>query len=180
MRALPGKTRKETAVTPAAGPACRTGRSRALALAGLVLALVVLDRASKTAVVSRFAEGEGFAVIPGVFHVTRVNNTGAAFGILKGAAVALMAAAVLCVAVLGTALLKSLSGARGARPLSTDVATCLILAGAVGNLYDRWRFGYVIDFLDFRVWPVFNVADAAITTGVAVLVLSILFRPKLS
>ena len=64
---------------------------------------------------------------------------------------------------------------------STQVFLSLILAGAIGNLIDRVRFGYVIDFLDFRIWPVFNIADSAITIGTILLALQILrHKPAVS
>jgi len=62
---------------------------------------------------------------------------------------------------------------------STQVFLSLILTGAIGNLIDRVRFGYVIDFLDFRIWPVFNIADSAITIGTILLALQILRHKKL-
>jgi len=60
----------------------------------------------------------------------------------------------------------------------TEICLILILGGAIGNLIDRLRFGYVIDFLDFKVWPVFNIADSAITIGVTILFISLAFGRK--
>lgn len=62
-------------------------------------------------------------------------------------------------------------------PLSA-AAYALVIAGALGNLYDRLRYGYVVDFLDFRVWPVFNVADISISVGVGLIILSLFMPPR--
>lgn len=125
----------------------------------LIPAVFLLDRILKILTVRFLAEGEGFPVIPGIFHVTRVNNTGAAFGILKGQGPVLVLVSILCIAFLAVTLFRNTS--RGFAP----IAWSLVLAGALGNLYDRIRIGYVVDFLDFRVWPVFNVADVSICLG---------------
>jgi signal peptidase II len=160
VRAVPGKTGKEgAAVIPA--------RRRFFSV-WLAPAVFFIDRLLKAAVASRYSEGEGFAVIPGIFHVTRVNNTGAAFGMMRGSVAFLVAVSALCIAFLAWGLWRALSDPRdGQGPgFAGLVASALVIGGAAGNLYDRVRFGYVVDYLDFRVWPVFNVADAAICAGV--------------
>ena len=103
-------------------------------------------------------------------HLTYVQNTGAAFGLLRGAGPLLI---LISLAVIVT-LMRSL---RQEAPQAQDLpARCqrygmiLILGGALGNLIDRIRLGYVVDFVDLRVWPVFNLADSAITIGIALLV----------
>ncbi|MGH7198905.1 MAG: signal peptidase II [Candidatus Omnitrophota bacterium] len=136
----------------------------------LIPAIFLLDRVLKILVIRFLSEGEGFPVIPGIFHVTRVNNTGAAFGILRGNGAFLILISALCIAFLVFYLLKN--SFRGLAP----VAWSLVLAGALGNLYDRLRYGYVVDFLDLRVWPVFNAADVSICLGAFLIVLH-LFKP---
>lgn len=133
----------------------------------LVSAVYLLDRISKILTVRFFAEGEGIPVIPGVFHLTRVNNSGAAFGILRDQTPALILVSALCIAFLVFTLFRS-----GSRDFAAT-AWALVLAGALGNLYDRLRFGYVIDYLDLRVWPVFNIADASICVGALVIAVRI-------
>lgn len=100
---------------------------------------------------------------PGVFHLTRVENTGAAFGLLKGTGSFLTIVSMLCVVLLGAYLTQHFL--KGIVSLRTTAAA-LVIAGALGNLYDRLRYGVVIDFLDFRIWPVFNIADISICVGV--------------
>ncbi len=128
----------------------------------IVLAVFAADRLTKAWVLARFAAGESVPFVPGLLHWTRVDNTGAAFGFLRGSTPLLAAVSVFCIACLAFGLW------RGAPAWNT--AFSLILAGAAGNLYDRVRYGYVIDFIDLRVWPVFNLADTAITAGVCLVI----------
>lgn len=134
------------------------------------------DRAIKKIVLARLSEGEGFPVIPGFFHVTRVNNSGAAFGILRGQLDFLILISAACAAVLGGRIV--LRARRGVPADLSDWACALIAGGAIGNLYDRLFYGYVVDYLDFRVWPVFNLADTCITVGTALLVLGAFSKKK--
>jgi signal peptidase II len=106
------------------------------------------------------AEGMSMPVVDGVFHITYVLNPGAAFGLLPNQRALFIAAAVLLLAFL-LGLLKYVKK----QPLCLQTGASLIAGGAMGNLIDRIRMGEVVDFLDFRVWPVFNIADAAICIG---------------
>jgi signal peptidase II len=145
------------------------------------VAVVALDQTTKFLALERLFEGDPVPVIRGFFSLTLVRNRGLAFGMLGAMptewrwVVALLSLAALTVlAVIGARLLPS-GGA------FTRLALGLIFGGAVGNLIDRWRFGAVVDFLDFYWrgyhWPAFNVADSAITVGVAVLALRMLTIP---
>ena len=139
----------------------------------IVPSIYLLDRFLKVWLVSRFDEGEGFAVLPGFFHITRVDNRGAAFGILKNYGSTLLWVSALCAVVLTLYFLRDIflsvknrhEWLLTHRPLVKS-AWSLVLAGALGNLYDRARYGVVIDYLDFRIWPVFNLSDASICVGV--------------
>ena len=135
-----------------------------------------LDRLSKWWVLNSLGEGESLR-FTFFFYLTRVNNTGAAFGLFKNFRLFLVATAVVCVAALSAVLWRRhSSSAKG--PAPADAASLLIVGGALGNLYDRLRYGYVIDFLDFRVWPVFNAADASITIGIGLVFLQIFYRSQ--
>jgi signal peptidase II len=145
------------------------------------VAVVALDQTTKFLALERLFEGDPVPVIKGFFSLTLVHNRGLAFGMLGAMpaewrwVVALLSVAALTIlAVIGARLLPS--GGAFAR-----LALGLIFGGAVGNLIDRWRFGAVVDFLDFYWrgyhWPAFNVADSAITVGVAVLALRMLAAP---
>ena len=133
---------------------------------------VLLDRLAKWLVIGRFHPGQSLPLLPPVLHLTYVQNTGAAFGLFKGQQLLFI---VISVAVIGWISRELLT-----RP-PTDAriiwACGLILGGATGNLIDRLRVGYVIDFIDLRVWPVFNVGDSAITIGIALLIWQT-FRPR--
>jgi signal peptidase II len=146
---------------------------RRIATASLTALFVfTLDRVAKLAAVKSLACGQSFAVIPGIFHLTLVFNKGAAFGILKeqGLFFALLSAAVIIFIIL--CLCRSKAG-----DILTLLASGMLLGGAAGNLTDRVAFGHVIDFLDFRIWPVFNIADSAITAG-AVLLASVVILKR--
>lgn len=138
---------------------------------GIVLSVFTLDRLSKIWAVQAL-DFQGTPVWPGVFHLTLVHNTGVAFGMFRGAGRLLALTSLLSAAVILAYLGAS---ARRAQP-SHRVrrwAWAAVAGGALGNAYDRLRFGAVIDFLDFRVWPVFNLADSAIVCGAAVVAYSV-------
>ena len=108
----------------------------------------------------------------GVFDIRHVHNRGAAFGMLaNNGSLFVVVAVVVLVAMLGALPRLQRAGAW------VVVACALIAGGTVGNLIDRLRFGYVVDFIDFRWWPVFNVADSCICVGVGMLVWKILSTP---
>ena len=132
-------------------------------ISGLTL---LADQLSKYAVAASLRPGEDLPLVPPVLHLTYVQNTGAAFGLFRGWAVLFMAASVVIIGWIARQLL------RPAAPRSVPVlwGYGLVLGGAAGNLLDRVRLGYVVDFLDLRVWPVFNVGDSAITIGVTLLI----------
>ena len=135
----------------------------------LALAVVLVDQLTKLYVVAHFDVGESVPVIQDFFHWTYILNPGAAFGMLEGSRwlFVLIALAVM----VGIWYLRRDIAAYG--PWCTYGAA-LFGGGAVGNLIDRARQGLVIDFFDFRIWPVFNVADIAICVGVGGIIWSIL------
>ncbi len=130
-----------------------------------------LDQISKICVRGGITQGSSIPIIKNVFHVTLVYNTGAAFGMFSSRPHLFVIVAVLFVFIINYFLLRKF------RKLSVTerAALCCILAGTLGNLTDRLRFGHVIDFIDFRIWPVFNLADSLITIGAALLILTMLF-----
>jgi signal peptidase II len=134
---------------------------------GIALLVVVVDQAVKAWTRAALAEHETLPLWPGVFHLTHTQNTGMAFSLLEGAIPLLAGAALLVIGIIVAAQAKY--GTKLPRLLG--VALALPLGGAVGNLIDRlWRQS-VTDLFDFCLvkFPVFNVADAAITVGVALL-----------
>ncbi len=142
------------------------------------LSVFVLDQASKAAARHFLVLGQSVPLIPRVFHLTLVHNTGAAFGFFKGATVLLAAVSLACVVVIALWFGDHRFFKKVLPFGETDRAglfsLALVLGGACGNLLDRLVFSYVIDFIDWRVWPVFNVADSAITVGGVLLFLRLM------
>ena len=117
--------------------------------------------------------GMSIPVIRDIFHITFVLNPGAAFGILANQRFFFIA---IGVAILVAAMYFYPRLRR--QDVWIRYGTALLLGGAAGNLIDRIRYGLVIDFFDFRIWPVFNIADIAIVVGVGCIIYAILFRMK--
>ena len=158
----------------------RDSRGWLLALSVLIVAA---DRFTKWLAATRIEVGSNVQVIPHIFAISHVENPGAAFSLFNDSSsparvrwMLLIFSLLAAVAVL-VALLKI-----GRRITPTAVALALILGGALGNAYDRLRFGYVIDFLEVHIihyhWPDFNVADSAIVVGGILLVFDALFSGK--
>ncbi|MGH9456248.1 MAG: signal peptidase II [Thermoanaerobaculia bacterium] len=151
----------------------------------LVIAVVALDLWTKRLVLANFMLHESREIIPDFFRLVYVQNTGAAFGLGSGAASPLVPLLLSggAIAVFFIVVLYSFRTAISDRLLQTGLH--LILGGAIGNLIDRFRFGWVVDFLDFYVtiggrehhWPAFNVADSAISVGIGLLLLDMLRKP---
>lgn len=128
------------------------------------LITVILDQLVKYFVYTYMELGETIPVIRSVFHFTYISNPGAAFGVLPHQDFFLLGiVGVLFIAFFW--LRKRIP----AKPLYFPLAVGCVLGGALGNAIDRVRFGGVVDFIDFRVWPVFNVADMAICLGVTLI-----------
>lgn len=138
-------------------------------IVGLVLCL---DQLTKYLILARLSEGQSLAVIENVFHLTLVKNPGIVFGLWpQQTKINIFLLFSLFIIVIILSVLRQIKEFKTIQ----RIALALILAGALGNLIDRLCWGYVIDFLDFRIWPVFNLADASITIG-AVLVSVYLFK----
>ena len=134
-----------------------------------VLIILFLDQLSKLIVIKNLSANQSRPIIKGLLYVTFVRNRGAAFGILKNQLPLFIFTALFAVVLIFLVISK-----KRQRPLILNISLGLILAGAIGNLIDRLFLGYVVDFIDFRIWPVFNVADSAITVGAVLLGWSIL------
>jgi signal peptidase II len=143
---------------------------RILALSVLVIGL---DWWTKRWVLKTMALGESRKITP-FFYFTHVHNTGSAFGLFQGNNHALF---LLAIIILGF-LFYSARGFYEEGGRCGEIGVALILGGALGNLIDRMQFGHVVDFFDFRIWPVFNVADSAITVGALTLAWALTFRER--
>jgi signal peptidase II len=147
----------------------------------IVSIILSLDQLTKFVVTKNLLYNQSIPVIKGVFHITLIHNRGAAFGILKNQVPLFIFASILAIALIYLELKNNKPPHKnlwrgGKHRQYYSVSLSLILAGAMGNLVDRLFLGYVIDFLDFRIWPVFNVADSAITIGAILLGWSILTK----
>jgi lipoprotein signal peptidase len=139
----------------------------------LVVLVLISDRISKSSIVSHFDLGQPAPVIDGLFNITYVQNTGVAFGILNAFSSPAKVFFLGLVAGIAAIVVIIYSLRNDPRNRMLQGALALVLAGALGNLYDRIRFGYVVDFLEFHArgyyWPSFNIADMSITIGVILL-----------
>lgn len=135
----------------------------------LPLAVVILDQFSKYIVVENMALGESIPIIDEVFHLTYILNPGAAFGMFAHNRLFFIAIAIVVIGIIIWARREIL-----ASPWEVKAGCGLFLGGAIGNLIDRARQGLVIDFFDFRIWPVFNIADIAICIGVGLIIWNLL------
>jgi signal peptidase II len=139
------------------------GLAQWLALAAIAFAAVAADQLTKYIVTSRLALDDGVHVV-GPFWIHHVRNSGIAFGLFSSATAVVILATGIAVTWMIVFFARS-----GARHPVLPVALGLVIGGSLSNLLDRVRLGYVTDFLDFRYWPAFNLADSFIVIGVLVL-----------
>jgi len=162
--------------------AARTGRDWRWLMLAIAAAIVALDRVTKQWIVKNIFIGRAIVVWPRVFRLTHVLNTGAAFSMFEDAkSQELVRNCLIAFSLLAVVVVLVLIWKMGRTLSPTSIALAMILGGAVGNLYDRWRFHYVVDFLEVHIyhyhWPDFNVADSAIVVGACLLLLEML-RPQ--
>ena len=147
-------------------------------LLGISVLVIALDRLTKLAVEQHLQLGGEYTVLPGIFRITHVLNTGAAFSAFAETAspiavrYGLIGFSVVAILIVGSMLWRS-----GRTFTVAGLALALILGGALGNLYDRIWLHYVVDFLEVHIvhyhWPDFNIADSAIVVGACLLILDI-------
>jgi signal peptidase II len=164
--------------TDALTPVSRATRSLAatrgqwLALAALATAAVIADQVTKYVVASNLRLDEGIHVI-GPFWIRHVQNSGIAFGLFSSAT-----AAVIVLTAIAVAWMLGYFARSGARHPVLPIALGLVIGGSVSNLADRVRLGHVTDFLDFRYWPAFNLADSFIVVGVGILLAALVLADR--
>ena len=133
------------------------------------VALAIADQLLKKLFSGTMQLGESIPVLPGIFHLTYIQNPGAAFGLFENLTLFFIAIAAFLLAFLAFAY-KELA----AQGIWVRYGMSLLAGGAVGNLLDRVRLGAVIDYLDFRIWPIFNLADIGICLGATLIVWGLL------
>ncbi len=132
----------------------------------IVVIGLLADQVTKYMISTGMQISQSIPVIPNIFHLTYIMNKGAAYSILQGQRwffIVIAAAVVVGVLIFLTKVPK--------KDLFLRTALALIISGAIGNMIDRIRFGGVVDFIDFRVFPIFNIADSLVVIGVCLLVL---------
>ena len=148
----------------------------------LLSAIVILtDHITKVWDMNHVRPGHGIVIIPKVFRITHVMNTGAAFSLMsESGSPKLMHWLLVGFSVFAVIVILALLLRVGRHLTSTSIALALILGGAIGNLYDRLHYKFVVDFLEVHIvryhWPDFNVADSCIVIGACLLMIEI-FRP---
>ena len=131
----------------------------------LVTFIVVLDQLSKSYIQANMRLGESIPVLPDIFHITYILNPGAAFGLFADQTfffIGLAVAMVLAVIYFYPAIKKESAWMK--------IGVGLLVGGAIGNLVDRIQIGKVVDFFDFRIWPIVNIADIGIVCGAFIIV----------
>lgn len=139
----------------------------------IVLGVIIIDQLSKYIVLSNMTQLQSIPIIPQVFHLTYIQNPGAAFGVLAHRTSFFIVITILM--IIGISIFYFRIERQN---YFLRVGLALQVGGAVGNLIDRVRLGKVVDFLDFRVWPIFNLADSAIVIGVALICWEIIKSEK--
>lgn len=144
--------------------------------------VIIIDQISKYAVRHIMALHDYIEVIPGLLNLTYIQNPGAAFGLFGETSDTLRLTLLIGVSLFALILLLLMYARVAEKVILIHVPIAMIIGGAIGNLLDRIRYNWVIDFLDFYWkefhWPAFNLADSAITIGSMILMFNILFSRK--
>lgn len=140
----------------------------------IAASIILIDQLTKFLALRFLQLNISVPVIKNFFNLTLVYNHGGAFGFFQNQLWLFLAVSILAT---GT-ILYNLKNKANSKIF--NLALIFILGGAIGNLIDRLRFGYVVDFLDFRVWPVFNIADSAITVAALLLTWELVFKKNVT
>lgn len=135
------------------------------------LLVVLLDQLTKFLIKNNFQLNQSIPIIKNILNLTYVTNTGSAFGLFKGLNLIFIIFSIAVIIAIFHYIKRKIKQNEKLLQLSVG----LLLGGTIGNLIDRISYGYVVDFIDFRIWPVFNVADSAITIS-AVLLIVLLWK----
>jgi signal peptidase II len=142
--------------------------------------IVLLDQFTKALIIGHVSFGQTISVMGGGFNITHIHNPGGAFGLMANLSPTLRSIVFLFISSLAVGLIFYFYKKTPPNYPWLSAAFALIFGGAIGNLIDRLRFGFVIDFLDFYIgnlhWPAFNVADSAISVGIGIFVFHLLFK----
>ncbi len=140
----------------------------------IAFSICFFDQITKFYIEKFVSSSSSIPVVSEVFHLTLVYNTGIAFGLFKEYPFVFAVLTILAIIL----IVYFLNQKKHKLNVSERIALCFILGGSAGNLIDRLRYGHIVDFIDFRFWPVFNIADSFITIGAVLLIFSMLFKRK--
>jgi len=127
--------------------------------------IVFLDQLTKFFIKNNFQLNQSTPIIKNILHITYITNTGSAFGLFKGLNWFFIFFSIIVISAIFYFINQI-----GNNEKMMQLSVGLVLGGTIGNLIDRIAYGAVIDFIDFRIWPVFNVADSAVTISVVLLI----------
>lgn len=140
----------------------------------IAVLVFVADQLTKYLVLFNMVPGQSVAIIEGVFHLTFVRNTGAAFSNFQDQRWGLVIVTSIVLIILVVYFFRRMHQEHW----SLLLAIALIIGGGSGNLVDRIRLGYVVDMFDFQVWPVFNIADIGVVLGCVFLIINVIWLGK--
>ena len=135
----------------------------------IAILILILDQLTKYLIKTKLYLYESIPIIKNIFHITYTTNAGAGFGILQNYRWFFVVFTVIFIIAIYIYYSKYYASIK--KDFYLAICIALLLGGALGNFYDRLRFGYVVDFLDFRIWPTFNVADSAVSVGAVLLII---------
>ena len=141
-----------------------TSSKKNILITATALLIILADQLTKFLVARNMQPNDSIPIITNALHLTYVQNEGAGFGMMQGYQILLI---ILSIALLGAIIYYY---KRIPPTTSYSLITGMIVGGIIGNLIDRIALGYVVDFIDFRVWPVFNIADSCLTIAVAIMI----------
>jgi len=139
----------------------------------LALFIVFIDQVSKFYIQTHMVLGISIPIIQDIFHITYILNAGAAFGLFENQT-AFFVIIAICMVIAAIYFYPRIPKQYSLLRFGTG----LIVGGAMGNVVDRIKTGYVVDFFDFRIWPIFNIADIGIVCGVGCIIFTIIFLYK--
>jgi len=142
--------------------------------------VVLTDQVSKALILKYLPVHHSISVVAGFFDITHIHNPGGAFGLMANMGAGIRTVVFLFISSLAVGLIFYLYIKTPRTHSFLAIGFALIFGGAIGNLIDRVRFGFVVDFLDVYVkslhWPAFNIADSAITVGILIFIFHLLFK----
>jgi len=150
-----------------------TEKSKFITILLTAVIIVLLDQITKFIITKKIPLGKSIPIIPGIFSFTYFQNTGAGFGLFPGSTRLLIWFSIIVIGLI-LYFYESIPENK-----YTQISIALILGGTFSNLIDRINLGYIIDFLDFKIWPIFNIADTAITIGVIGLIIYLIKKEYL-